>query len=156
MTFPTQTVTQDYVFTRFAYEKIGGREYKDNKYKNRPLLKLLDEKALSGKGGPNIVHPVNLGTSANGGSLSRNQKFDIRGDANETWSRWTYATLFESCFVSWWDIRETDGNEFEMESILNSRIDETRENLQNLLQKRIAQQSEPPSQPPPQSPPPQK
>lgn len=141
MTFPTQTVTHDQIFTRYAYNKIGSSEYKDNKYKNRPLLKLLDEKALKGDGGPNIVHPVNLGTSANGKSLGRNEKFSIVGDSNETWSRWVWATTIETCFVSWWDIRETRGNQFKMKSILDSRLDETRENLEDTLATQLAQSS---------------
>jgi hypothetical protein len=141
MAYPTQTVTLGDVFTRYAYNKIGGSEYKDNKYKNRPLLKLLREKKLSGDGGPNIVHPVNLGTSANGGSLARNQTFSIDGSANETWSRWTWKTIHETCFVSWWDIRETRGNQFKMQSILDSRIDETRENLEDTILGQLCQSS---------------
>lgn len=133
MTYPTQTVTLGDVFTRYAYEKIGGSEYKDQKYKNRPLLKLLREKKLSGDGGPNIVHPVNFGTSANGKSLGRNERFSITGDANETWARYTWATLIETCFVSWWDIRETRGNQFKMQSVLDSRIKETGENFEDTI-----------------------
>lgn len=139
MGYPTQTVTQGDVFTRYAYDKIGGNKYKDNKYKNRPLLKLLREHKLSGDGGPNIVHPVNLGTSANGRSLGRNEKFSITGDANETWSRWTWSVVIETCFVSWWDIRETRGNQFKMQSILDSRIDETSENLEDTISTQISQ-----------------
>ena len=141
MTYPTQTVTLGDVFTRYAYEKIGGSEYKDNKYKDRPLLKLLRERQMKGNGGPNIVHPVNLGTSANGRSLARNEKFSITGDANETWSRWTWTTNVETCFVSWWDIRETEGNQFKMQSVLDSRIDETRENMEDTIATQLAQSS---------------
>ena len=141
MTLPTQTVTLSDVFTRYAYNKIGGKSYKDNKYKRRNLLKLLRERKLSGDGGPNIVHPVNLGTSANGRSLSRNETFSITGDVNETWSRWTWSTVIETCFVSWWDIRESRGNQFKMESILNSRIDETGENLEDNVSTMLAQTS---------------
>lgn len=141
MGYPTQTVTQGDVFTRYAYDKIGGNEYKDNKYKDRPLLKLLRENKLSGDGGPNIVHPVNLGTSANGKSLGRNEKFSITGDANETWSRWTWSVIIETCFVSWWDIRETRGNQFKMQSILDSRLNETRENLEDTLVTQLSQTS---------------
>src|SRR5512142_914639 len=117
MTYPTQTVTLGDVFTRYAYKKIGGSEYKDNKYKNRPLLKLLRERKLTGDGGPNIVHPVNLGTSYNGKSLSRNQTFSIVGNVNETWSVYSWSVIIETCFVSWWDIRETRGNQFKMRSV---------------------------------------
>jgi hypothetical protein len=140
MTYPTQTVTLGDVFTRHAYEKVGGSEYEDNKYKNRPLLKLLDERKLTGAGA-NIVHPVNLGTSANGRSLGRNETFSITGNANETWSRYTQSVVIETCFVSWWDIRETGGNQFKMKSILDSRINETRENLEDTLATQIAQTS---------------
>lgn len=141
MSYPTQTVTHGDVFTRYAYNKIGSSEYKDNKYKNRPLLKLLDENKLSGDGGPNIVHPVNLGTSANGRSLGRNETFSIVGSANETWSRWTWSTTIETCFVSWWDIRETRGNQFKMKSVLDSRLDETRENLEDTIVTQLSQSS---------------
>lgn len=141
MSYPTQTVTQGDVFTRFAYDKVGSSAYKDNKYKNRPLLKLLNENKLTSRGGPNIVHPVNLGTSANGKFLGRNEKFSITGDANETWSRWTLTTLVESCFVSWWDIRESAGNQFKMESLLNTRIDETQENMEDTLVTALSQTS---------------
>lgn len=139
MTYPTQTVTLSDVFTRYAYDKVGSREYKDNKYKNRPLLKLLNERKLTGDGAPNIVHPVNLGTASNGGSLARNETFSIVGDANETWARYTWSTIYESCFVSWWTIRETRGNQFKMESVLDSRLRETRENLEDTLATQLAQ-----------------
>ena len=132
MTLPTAPASPlDQVFTRYAFNKIGGRKYKDNKYKRRPLLKLLDEKSLPGDGGPSIVHPVNLGTSGNTQSLSRNQQFSIQGDSNETWSRFTWKVVIDTCFVSWWDIREARGNKFKMQSILDSRIDETRENMED-------------------------
>ena len=131
MTFPTQTVTLDTVFTRYAYNKVGGRKYKDNKWLTRPLLRLLREKKLTGDGGPNIVHPVNLGTSFTGKSLARNEQFSIIGQSNVTWSRWTWSVVIETCFVSWWDIRETRGNQFKMISVLDQAIDETRENLED-------------------------
>lgn len=134
MTLPTAPASSlDQVFTRYAFNKIGGRKYKNQKYKRRPLLKLLDERSLKGDGGPNIVHPVNLGTTANGKSLARNETFDIRGDSNETWSRYAWSVVIETCFVSWWDIREARGNQFKMASILDSRIDETRENLDDTV-----------------------
>ena len=140
MTLPTAPASPlDLVFTRYAFHKIGGSTYKDQKYKTRPLLRLLTEKALSGAGGgPNIVHPINLGTSANGGSLSRNETFDIEGDANETWSRYTWKTIYETVFVSWWDIREAAGNQFKMASILDTRIDETRENMEDNIATMLA------------------
>lgn len=141
MTSPTQTVTLDQVFTRYAYNKVGGKEYKDNKYKNRPLLKLLRERKMSGDGGPNIVHPVNLGTSFNGKSLSRNETFSIVGDSNETWSRWIWSVIIETCFVSWWDVRESRGNQFKMKSIMDSRLDETRENIEDNISAQLCQTS---------------
>jgi hypothetical protein len=141
MAFPTQTVTLSDVFTRYAYNKIGSSTYKDNKYKNRPLLKLLREKKLSGDGGPNIVHPVNLGTTFTGKSLARNETFSIVGNSNETWSRYTWSTIIETCFVSWWDIRESRGNQFKMQSILDSRITETQENIEDNLATQLAQSS---------------
>ena len=139
MTLPTQTVTLSDVFTRYAYNKIGGRKYKDNKYKNRPLLKLLRERKLTGDGGPNIVHPVNLGTSSNGKSLGRNETFSIEGDVNETWARYTWKTVIETCFVSWWDIREARGNQFKMTSVLDSRVDETGENMEDQIATMLSQ-----------------
>ena len=143
MTLPTAPASPlDQVFTRFAFHKIGGSEYKDQKFFRRPLLHLLDERSLPGSGGgPNIVHPIDLGTSFNGTSLSRNQEFSISGDSAETWSRYTWSTVIETCFVSWWDIREADGNAFKMESILNSRIDQTRENLEDNLATQLSQSS---------------
>lgn len=141
MTTNTQTVSLASVFTRYAYNKIGGREYKDNKYKKRPLLMALRERRLRGDGGPNIVHPVNLGTSKNGKSLARNETFTIKGDANETWARYLWKTVIETCFVSWWDIRESRGNKFKMKSHLDSRIDETRENLNDNVLEMICQSS---------------
>jgi hypothetical protein len=134
MTLPSQTSTFSDVFTRYAYNKVGGSTYKNQKYKSRPVLKLLREHKLSGDGGPNIVHPVNLGTASNGGSLSRNQTFSIVGDVNETWSRWAWSVIYESCFISWWDIREARGNKFKMASILDTRIDETRENMEDNIE----------------------
>jgi hypothetical protein len=142
MTLPTQTATLGQVFTRYAYNKIGGREYKDNKYKTKPLLKLLTERQLSGDGGESIVHPVNLGTSAQGGSLSRNQEFSITGDSNETWARYTWKTIYEPCFVSWWDIREARNSGrgmTKMLGILDSRLNETRENMEDNIATMLAQ-----------------
>lgn len=142
MTLPTSpAVPLDQVFTRYAFNKVGSSEYKDNKYKGRPLLKLLDERSLPGDGGPNIVHPVNLGTSYQGKSLARNETFSIVGDSNETWSRWTWSVVEEPCFVSWWDIREARGNQFKMKSILDSRMAETRENLEDNIATQLAQTS---------------
>ena len=129
MTLPSVTNTLSDVFTRYAFNKVGGRKYKDQKYKNRPLLKLLNERKLTGDGGPSIVHPINLGTAKNGQSLTRNETFSIQGDVAETWSRYTWSTVIETVFVSWWDIRESRGNKFKMESILDSRINETGENM---------------------------
>lgn len=134
MTLPTQTATLGQVFTRHAYNKVGSREYKDNKYKTKPLLKLLNERKLSGDGGESIVHPVNLGTTYAGYSLSRNQTFSITGDSNETWARYTWKTVFEPCFVSWWDIREARNSGrgmTKMLGILDSRLNETRENMED-------------------------
>lgn len=141
MALPTHTPTLDQVFTRYAYNKVGSSVYKDQKYKRRPLLKLLDERKLRADGGPNIVHPVNLGTSANGRSLARNETFSITGDSNETWARYVWSTVIETCFVSWWDIRESRGNKFKMQSILDSRLDETRENLEDTIATQLAQTS---------------
>jgi len=139
MTLPTSPASPlDQVFTRYAFNKVGGSTYKNQKYKTRPLLKLLDERSLSGDGGPNIVHPVNLGTASNGGSLARNQAFSFEGDSAETWSRYTWKTIYETCFVSWWDIREARGNKFKMEGILSSRIDETRENMEDNISTMLA------------------
>lgn len=141
MALPTHTPTLDQVFTRYAYNKIGGRKYKDQKYKTRPLLRLLRERKVNATGGPNIVHPVNLGTTANGKSLSRNETFSIEGDANETWARYTPKVVIETCFVSWWDIRESSPSKFKMQTILDSRIDETRENLEDTIAGYLAQSS---------------
>jgi len=142
MTLPTQTATLGQVFTRYAYNKIGGREYKDNKYNTKPLLKLLTERQLSGDGGESIVHPVNLGTSYQGSSLSRNQEFSITGDSNETWARYTWKTVFEPCFVSWWDIREARNSGrgmTKMLGILDSRLNETRENMEDNITNMLSQ-----------------
>ena len=79
MTLPTSgDVSLDLVYTRYAYNKIGGSEYKNQKYQRRPLLRLLYERKKTGDGGQSIVHPVNLGTSASGKSLDRNETFDVR------------------------------------------------------------------------------
>jgi hypothetical protein len=137
----TGSIPLDQVFTRYAYRKVGGNEYKDQKYKNRPLLKLLRESKLDGGGGPRIAHPINLGTSFNGRSLSRNETFQIQGNANETWSVYDWSVIIETCFVSWWDIRETRGNQFKMKSILDSRIDETRENIEDNIVTQLSQSS---------------
>jgi len=142
MTLPTAPASSlDLVFTRYSFNKIGGKEYKDQKYKKRPMLQLLDERSLPGDGGPNIVHPINLGTAANGQSLSRNETFSIQGDANETWSRYTWSTVIETCFVSWWDIREARGNMHKMLSILDSRIQETTENMNDNIATMLAASS---------------
>lgn len=141
MTLPTQTVTLSDVFTRYAYNKVGGSKYKNQKYQTRPLLRLLREKKLTASGGESIVHPVNLGTSYNGKSLSRNETFSIQGDVNETWARYTAKTVIETCFVSWFDIRESGGNSFKMQGILDSRIEETRENMEDNIAGMLAQSS---------------
>ena len=139
MALPTAPASvMDEVYTRFTYLKIGGREYKDQHYKTRPLLKLLDERSLKGRGGPNIVHPVNLGTSSNGKSLGRNETFDIQGDANETWARYVWKTVIETCFVSWFDEVESEPGKYGMVKILDSRVDETRENLEDQINTMIA------------------
>lgn len=139
MTLPSQTATLGAVFTRYAHNVIGGPEYKNQKYKKRPLLKLLNErKKTGGGGGQTITHPVNLGTSASGQSLSRNETFDITGNVNETWSTWSWAVVEEPCFVSWWDIRETQGNKNKMVTFLKSRIKETGENLEDNLATMLA------------------
>lgn len=139
MSLPQSTHTLDAVFTRYAFNKIGGRKYKDQRYKNRPFLKLLDERKKTGDGGPNIVHPVNLGTSRNGKSLARNETFAVQGNVNETWAKFTWSTVIETCFVSWWDIRESRGNKFKMQSFLDSRIDETGENLEDNIAEQVSQ-----------------
>ncbi len=139
MTLPTHTPTLDSVFTRYSYNKIGGKKYKDQSYKRRPLLRLMRSRKLKGDGGPSIVHPVNLGTSFNGKSLGRNETFSINGGANETWSRWTWSTVIETCFVSWWDIRESRGNKHKMQSVLDSRIEETRENIEDNILTQMCQ-----------------
>lgn len=133
MTLPVEGgLTLDQVYTRYAYNKVGGSEYKDQKYKTRPLLRALTERALDGKGGgKKIVHPVNLGTASNGKSLSRNEGFEFEGDSNETWSVYDWRTVIETCFVSWWDLREAEGNLYKMLKILDSRVDETRENMED-------------------------
>jgi len=143
-TLPTHTATLGQVFTRYAYDKIGGREYKDNAYYNRPLLRLLNERQLEGDGGESIVHPINLGTSAQGGSLSRNQTFSITGASNETWARYSWKTIYEPCFVSWWDIREARNSGrgmTKMLGILDSRMNETRENMEANIATMLAQSS---------------
>jgi hypothetical protein len=142
MTLPTQAaVPLDQVFTRYAYKKVGGSEYKDNRYKARPLLKLLRERKLTGDGGANIVHPVNLGTTFNGKSLGRNETFSIVGDSNETWSKYVWAVIIETCFVSWWDVRETNNNPMKMKTIMDSRLDETRENIEENIEAQLCQTS---------------
>ncbi len=140
MTLPTQTVTLDQVFTRHAYNYVGSKEYKDNKYKTRPILKLLREKKLTGDGGPNIAHRVNLGTSFNGKSLARNETFSIVGDSNETIARYVWAVIIESCFVSWWDVREARGASG-VQGIQESRLDETRENIEDNIEAQLCQTS---------------
>ena len=98
MTLPTFTATTlDQVFTRYAFNKVGDSTYKNSKYKNRPILELLRERKLTGNGGPNIVHPVNLGTTFTGRSLGRNETFSIQGNSNETWSQWTWSVIIETC-----------------------------------------------------------
>ena len=139
MTLPTHTPTLDQVFTRHSYNVIGSREYKDQKYKRRPMLMLLRERRKKGDGGPNIAHRVNLGTTFNGRSLSRNERFSIEGDSNETWSRYTWSVVIETCFVSWWDIREADGGMQKVLGILESRINETRENIEDNISTQLAQ-----------------
>ncbi len=135
MTLPTAPASSlDLVFTRYAFNKIGGRKYKNQKYKTRPVLRAFTERNLKGDGGPNIVHPVNLGTTANGGSLGRDGTFSITGDSNQTWARYTWKVVYETCFISWWDIREARGNKYKMESILDSQIDETRENMEDNIE----------------------
>ena len=43
MTLPTSPASAlDQVFTRYAFHKIGGKEYKDQKYKRRAILQLLN------------------------------------------------------------------------------------------------------------------
>jgi len=135
MTLPTAAALPiDLVFTRYAHNKVGGSDYKDQKYKRRPILKLLDEGSLDGDGGQRIVHPVDLGTSSNGTSLARNQTFAIEGDNAETWSVYEWRVVIETCFVSWWDVRETRGNKMKMKSVLDRRIDQTRENMEDNLE----------------------
>ena len=141
MALPTHTPTLDQVFTRYAYNKIGGREYKDQKYKTRPLLRLLRERKVSATGGPNIVHPVSLGTTLNGKSLARNETFSIEGDSTETWARYTPKVVIETCFVSWWDIRESSPSKFAMKKILDSQIDLTRENIEDNIATMLAASS---------------
>jgi len=133
MTLPTASALPlDQVYTRFSHNKVGGREYKDQKYKKRPLLQLLTSSSKDGKGGgKKIVHPINLGTASNGQSLGRNEEFSIEGDSNETWAVYDWRTVIETVFVSWWDLREADGNLYKMLKILDSRVDETRENMED-------------------------
>lgn len=140
MTLPTQaSVPLDQVFTRYAYKKVGGSEYKDNRYKNRALLKLIRERKLTGDGGANIVHPINLGTTFNGKSLARNETFSIVGDSAETWSKYQWSVIIETCFVSWWDVRETNNNPMKMKAIMDSRLDETRENIEENIEAQLCQ-----------------
>ncbi len=143
MTLPTMGATEiGSVFTRYAYHKVGDSTYKDSRYKNRPVLKLFRERKKSAPGGgQKIVHPVNLGTSFNGRSLARNETFSIVGSANETWSVYDWSVIIETCFVSWWDIREAAGNEYKMKALADTRIDETRENLEENIMTQLSQTS---------------
>lgn len=130
----TQTKTVDAVYTRFAENYVGNPEYRDNFYKDRPLLHALREKArVMTSGGQNLKHRINFGTSSNGGSLARNQTFTIQGNVAETASTWTWSTLYETCFVSWWDIMETENSPYAVQSIVESRLKETDENLQETI-----------------------
>lgn len=138
----TQTKTVDAVYTRFAENYIGNPDYRDNFYKDRPLLHALREKArVMTSGGQNLKHRINFGTTANGGSLARNATFSIQGNMNETASTWTWSTLYETCFVSWWDVMETENSPYAVQSVVESRIKETDENLQGLILNQFTQTS---------------
>ena len=138
----TQTKTVDAIYTRFAENYVGNPEYRDNFYKDRPLLYALREKArVMTSGGQNLKHRINFGTTANGGSLARNQTFTIQGDMNETASTWTWSVLFETCFVSWWDTMETQNSPYAVQSVVESRLKEMDENLQVTILSQLTQTS---------------
>lgn len=138
----TQTKTVDAVYTRFAENYIGNPDYRDNFYRERPLLYALREKArVMSSGGQNLKHRINFGTSANGGSLARNQTFTIQGNVNETASTWTWSVLYETCFVSWWDVMETENSPYAVQSVVESRLKETDENLQTTILSQLTQTS---------------
>lgn len=138
----TQTKTVDAIYTRFAENYVGNPEYRDNFYKNRPLLYMLREKArMTTSGGQNLKHRINFGTSANGGSLARNQTFTVQGNVNETASTWTWSTLYETCFVSWWDVMETENSPAAVQGIVEDRLKETDENLEQTILGQLTQTS---------------
>jgi hypothetical protein len=138
----TQTKTVDAVYTRFAENYVGNPEYRDNFYRDRPLLHALREKArVMTSGGQNLKHRINMGTTANGGSLARNQTFSIQGNLNQTASTWTWSVLFETCFVSWWDVMETENSPAAVQSIVESQLKETDENLQGTILGQLTQTS---------------
>lgn len=143
----TQTKTVDAVYTRFAENYVGNPDYRDNFYRRRPLLYALREKArVSAQGGQNLKHRINFGTSANGGALSRNQTFSIQGNMNETASTWTWSVLYETCFVSWWDVMETENSPYAVQSVVESRLAETDENLETTILSQLTQTSKANSQ----------
>lgn len=138
----TQNKTVDSVYTRFAENYVGNPDYRDNFYRERPLLYALREKArIQTQGGQNLKHRINFGTSANGGSLARNQTFTIQGNVGETASTWTWSVLFETCFVSWWDVMETDNSPYAVQGVVESRVKETDENLQETILGQLTQTS---------------
>ena len=62
----------------------------------------------------------------------------IVGDQNETQSKYAWVVNEEPCFVSWWDLFETGGNtQMKMVGILDSRITETGENLEDAILKQL-------------------
>lgn len=99
----TQTVTWDDVYTRHAHNFVGAPGFKDQFYNARPLLQLLRERGLSATGGKQIVHRVNLGSTAQGGSGAKGKKYDLTDVDPFTAVRYDWAYYLEPIIIYFQD-----------------------------------------------------
>lgn len=137
----TQTKTIDEIYTRHAENYMGDAEYRDSVYRPRPMLVALREKARKTTGGQNLKHRLNFGTTARGGTLSRNGRIVFDQEMNQTASTWTWSVLYEPCFVSWWDLMEVENSPEKTIGLLEQAMKDTDENLLDTILGQITQTS---------------
>lgn len=141
MPLPTTTYTIDEVTTRHLNNYVGSKEYKDNFYKGRPLLRLLRERKLDATGGKNITHRVNLGSSPAGRSIRKGTKLDLTDVVNETHSQWTWAVLEEPWVMYFHDEMESDGSPDSVLALAEDKTGDNDERMRDLILNQLCQTS---------------
>jgi hypothetical protein len=118
----TQTVTWDDVYSRHAYNFVGAPGFKDNFYLGRPTLQLLRERGMSASGGKQIVHRVNFGSTAQGGSGAKGKKYDLTDVDPFTAVRYDWAYYLEPIIIYYQDEHQAGNAPDARMSLLEDKI----------------------------------